>query len=335
MKALVTGATGFLGSHIVDRLLERGDGVRALVRAGADASYLGSRDVELVPGDITRPGSLPAAVAGADIVYHAAANVTDWDPWRRFQDDTIAGTRNLLQASVAAGVPRFLHISTDGVYALGALSKGITEDSRLERRFGWLDYYRRAKLAAEKIARRGGGRIAVAIVRPGLLLGERDRAVLPGVVAFLKSRSAMYLGDPGNRLPYVYAGDVAAACVLAATNEQAAGRIYNVVSDEHVTQRDLLGAVAEATGLRPPRRSAPFRAAYGLATAMEAWGVLRGRRRRPELTRFGVNLLGLDYQEDASRIGAELGWQAEVPMREAVRRSVEWAGSRRPQRVGG
>jgi nucleoside-diphosphate-sugar epimerase len=338
LKAFVTGATGFLGSHLVERLLERGDDVRALVRPTSNTIWLQEKGVGLVHGDVTHPVLLREAVSGADIVYHTAAKVGDWGRWSEFQAATVAGTRNVLRAAAGAGVPRLLHVSTDGVYALSTLSKGVTEESPLEKRFGFLDYYRRAKSLAERAARRCAreGRLNVTIVRPALLLGERDRAMFPGIVAFLKSGSAAYLGDGRNRIPYVYAGDVADACILAATEDRAGGQVYNVVSDEMVTQRDLLETVAEAAGLKPPRRSVPVPLVYSLAFAMEAWCLLARRRRvRPEITRFGVILLGYDYQEDASKIRRELGWEPKTPLREAVRRCVEWSDRRASARAGG
>jgi nucleoside-diphosphate-sugar epimerase len=336
VKALVTGATGFLGSHIAERLGQRGDDVRALVRPTSDTSFLESLGVELVRGDVTNARSLPAALEGVDVVYHAAAMVSDWGPWRDFRAVTINGTRNMLKAASAAGVKRFLHVSTDGVYRYQDLTEGVTEATPMEKRFGWLDYYRRSKTSAEKIARRfqRHGPMPVTIIRPALVLGERDAAMLPGVIAYLKSPSAVYIGSGKNQLPCIYAGDVAELCILAATAAEAAGETYNAVNPEYVTQRDLFEAAAEAAGLSPPRRSIPLRVVYAMAAGMEARARLRGWAHRPELTRFSVNLLGVDYREDCTK-ALRLGWQPEVPMREAVRRSVEWARARRAQPVGG
>ena len=339
MKALVTGATGFLGSHIAERLVKRGDSVRALVRATSDTSFLESLgDVELVEGDVTAARSLGAAVEGVDVIYHAAAMVSDWAPWRDFQSVTINGTRNMLKAAVAAGVPRFLHVSSDAVYRYQDLRHGVTEESPMETRFGPLDYYRRSKTAAEKIARRfqAKSNLAVSIVRPALILGERDAAMLPGLIAFLKSPSAAYMGNGRNVLPCVHASDVAELCILAATRDIAAGETYNAVNPEHVTQRDLLDTVAEIVGIAPPKRSIPFRAIYAIAIALEAAARTRGWSHRPDLTRFSANLIGIDYIESASKAMRDLGWQPQVTRREAVRRSVEYARShRRVQPVSG
>ncbi len=336
MQTLVTGATGFLGSHIADRLIERGDSVRALVRPTSDTSYLESR-AEFVVGDITEPDTLPAALAGVEVVYHAAANVADWGRWSKFKRVTVDGTRNMLRAAANAGVRRFLHVSSDAVYRFDDLARGVDESTRLETHFGPLDYYRRAKTAAEKVARRAHerGRVPVTIVRPALILGERDAAMLPGLVVFLKSSTAAYMGNGRNRLPCIHAGDVADLCIRAATTEEALGETYNAVNEEHVTQRDLFDAAAESAGIDAPRRSVPLRVLYTFAAVTEAIARLRGWSHHPDLTRFAVNLMGLDYIEDNSKARTELGWRAEVGMREAVRRSVEWTRERKREPATG
>src|SRR3990172_6004758 len=337
MRALAAGASGFIGSHIVERLVAVGDSVRALVRPTSDASFLRELGVELAHGDITDPASLPPAMDGIEAVYHAAAAVTDWGPWWLFQSVTIEGTRNVLEAAALAGVRRFLHVSTDGVYAHSYLGKPMTEETPLETRFAWWDYYRRFKLAAERLAWQyhAEGRLAVSAVRPGIVLGERDRVTVPGLAAYMRGKGAVCWGAGHNRLPCVYAGDVAAACLLAVASPQAAGQPYNVVSDEPATQRDLLQAIAEGAGLAAPRRSAPLPLVYAVALTMEVTCVATGRRWEPPLRRMPVTMLAAEYLEDASKARRELGWQPGVPMREAVRRCVEWRRAVRRQEVAG
>jgi nucleoside-diphosphate-sugar epimerase len=337
VKALVTGATGFIGSHIALHLVARGDSVRALVRPGSDTAFLEERGVELVRGDITEPESLPPALEGVETVFHAAALVTDWAPWSEFDRVTIGGTSFMLESAARADVSRFLHLSTDGVYAHRLLGRRMTEDSPLETRFTWWDYYRRSKLAADILARKyhAEGRLAVTVVRPGLVLGERDRVTLPGVIAFLKSATATYLGSGRNRLPYIYAGDLAEGCLLAADSEAAAGEAYNLVSREKVTQRDLYAAVGEECVLRLPRRHTPVPLVHALSFGMEVASVLSGRRSRPAISRFGVTMIGRPYVEDPSKADHDLGWRATTPLREAVRRAVAWDRAQRRQAVSG
>ena len=116
VSSLVTGATGLLGSHIVEQLVRAGERVRCLVRKTSDTSFLDTLNVEKVCGDITDPDSLGAAFRNIDVVYHCAARVTDWGPWEEFERTIVQGTKNCLEASLQAGVKRFLYVSTEGVY---------------------------------------------------------------------------------------------------------------------------------------------------------------------------------------------------------------------------
>ena len=337
MRVLVTGASGFIGSHIVERLVAAGDSVRAFVRPTSDVSFLREMGVELLVGDITDAATLPPAMDGVEAVYHAAAAVTDWGPWRLFRSVTIEGTRNVLEAAARADVGRFLHVSTDGVYAHGLLGRPWTEETPLETRFAWWDYYRRSKLAAERLAweHQAAGRLAVSVIRPGVVLGERDRVSVPGLAAYMRGKGAVCWGNGRNRLPCVYAGDVADVCRLAVASAKAPGQPYNAVSDEAVTQRNLFGAVAEAAGVKAPRRSVPLPLLHALALAMEVTCVATGRRWVPPLRRMPVTMLAGEYLEDASKARRELGWRPEVTMREAVRRCVGWQRAARRQGVAG
>ncbi len=113
---LVTGATGLLGSHIVEQLCQRGRPVRALVRSTSDTTWLETMPVEIVCGDVTDAQSISRAVQGVKVVYHAAARVGDWGPWHEFQRITIDGTENVISAAERAGVQRFIYISSISVY---------------------------------------------------------------------------------------------------------------------------------------------------------------------------------------------------------------------------
>jgi nucleoside-diphosphate-sugar epimerase len=245
-----------------------------------------------------------------------------------FESVTIGGTRNVVAAAVRTGA-KLLYVSSDAVYALRALKNVVTEKSPVERTFAWFDYYRRAKALAEQIVRRAieQDQIEASIVRPGLLLGERDQAMFTGMMSFLKSGMSVYIGSGHNRLPYVYVGDVAEACIQAATRPATVGEIYNVASDESVTQRDLLQAIANATGLNQPRRSVPVSVMNAIAFALEIASVVTGRRSRPAVTRYGVALMGLEYREDITKIRNELGWEPMVRLKEAIDRTVCWRES--------
>src|SRR5262249_31524302 len=154
-----------------EQLVSRGERVRALARAGSDTAFLQGLGVELAAGDLHDAGSLKRAFDGADIVYHCAARVSDWGPWKQFESETVTATRNVLAACAAASIGRLLHVSSISVYGRPRKVRLITEDMPLGRRFMWWDYYPQAKLLAENLVREYAG--AWTMVRPSWIYGPR------------------------------------------------------------------------------------------------------------------------------------------------------------------
>jgi nucleoside-diphosphate-sugar epimerase len=213
--ALITGATGLLGSHIAERLVARGDRVRALVRPSSDTAFLRSLGVELVPGDLSDPSSCVAALRGAAVVYHAAAKVGDWGTWRAFQVDCIDATAHLAAAAAGAGLGRFVHISSTSAYG-HPTDRGvpIDETAPLGQDLWWLwDYYTRSKVECERLLWRMAATdgLRLTVIRPSWLYGERDRTTVPRLVARLRSGGIPLIGRGDNPLSAIYAGEVAAA----------------------------------------------------------------------------------------------------------------------------
>ena len=165
---LVTGATGQLGSHIVEQLRAGGEAVRVLVRPGRDLRFLQQQGAEIVEGDLRDAAAVARAAQGASTVYHSAAKVSDWGPWQAFEEEAVTATRNVVAACKLAGVERLLHISSISVYGHPKLTAGarINEDTPLGQGFWMWDYYPRAKLLAEGIAREYSN---TTIVRPSWL----------------------------------------------------------------------------------------------------------------------------------------------------------------------
>ncbi|MHC5539804.1 NAD-dependent epimerase/dehydratase family protein, partial [Singulisphaera rosea] len=176
---LVTGGTGMLGSHIVERLVARGRRVRVLVRPGSRTHFLRELGVELFEGDLTDPDSAIEAARGAEVIYHAAAKVGDWGKWAEFQSSCLDATSNLGRAALRAGVRRFVHISSTSAY--GHPTEGgppVDESAPLGQNLWkpW-DYYTLSKVESERrlweLVERD--RLPLTIIRPSWLYGERDR----------------------------------------------------------------------------------------------------------------------------------------------------------------
>ena len=320
---VVTGATGLVGSHIVEHLAARGERVRALVRPTSDPAFLRDQGADLAVGDLHDPPSLGRAVEGADFVYHCAARVSDWGPWPLFQADTIDATRNVMQACRAAGVGRVLHVSSIAVYGRPRVKVGeVAEDAPLGQNLWLWDHYGRAKILAEEVVRRCCP--DATIVRPVWVYGPRDRASMPRVIAALRAGRVPIVGPGTNPLNALYAGDVAEGAILAATNPQTRGQAYNLSSAGEVTQVELLNTLTDALGLPRIRRRVPFSLVFRLAFLVEAWGRLLRRPTPPTLTRKAVCLVARSTRYSTEKARRHLGWRPQVDIHEGVRRTLEW-----------
>jgi len=325
---LVTGATGLLGSHIVEKLLAAGRPVRALVRPASDRRLLEQWGVQIADGDVTDADSLRAAMSGVRTVYHAAAQVGDWGPWERFVAVTIDGTRNALDAAAAAGVERFLHVSSISAYGHPD-GEGLVldETAPLGVALHRWSYYSRAKVEAERLAWAAwrSGRVAVTVVKPSWLYGPRDRASMPRLIRAIRAGKARLIGDGSNRLNLTYAANEAEGCILAATSDRAVGQSYNLSNDGTITQREYLSRIAACLGAPPVTRRVPYRAAYAAAFAMELFGHALRRRRPPLVTRYSVWLIGRRCFFSAEKARRELGWRPTVGYEEGIERAVRWS----------
>ena len=324
---LVTGATGLLGSHIVEQLRLRDRPVRALVRRGADVEWLKSQKVEFVEGDLSDAESLKKACAGVKIVYHAAARVGDWGPWEDFVRITIDGTRNLAKAASAAGVERFLHISSISAYGHPD-GEGLVfdETAPLGRQLHKWSYYSRAKVEAEKIlwAMHAAGEIRLTVVRPSWLYGPRDRATIFRLARMLRDRKTRILGDGENKLNVVYAGNVAEGVILAAESEKGTGEAFNCCNDGVMKQGEWMNLLAAALGAPPVTRHVPYKVAYNLAFILECVFHLVKSNKPPMITRYAVWLMGRRCYFSAEKARTVLGWKSTVSYEEGVKKTIAW-----------
>ncbi len=331
---LITGGTGLLGSHIAEQLVQRGERVRALVRANSDTSFLRSLGAELAIGDLNDPGSLPAAVDGCDVVYHCAARVGDWGPWPAFQSAVIDATASLLDACRKVGVGRVLHVSSIIVYGhpRERPDRFAEEEPLGQNLWMWGDYYCRAKIAAEELCRRYPGPLT--IVRPSWIYGPRDRTSLPRVFKALAAGRAAVVGRGDNRLNIVYAADVADGAIRAANTPVAIGRAYNLSSQGEMTQREFLDWITNALGRPRVRWHLPYRFAFYGGFLGEIVGRAIRLGRPPHFTRYVVALLGRSTRFSIERARTELGWEPRVPAAEGLRRTLEWYRSISPLKTG-
>ncbi len=326
----VTGGTGLVGSHAVEQALAAGHRVKALVRTGSNTTLLDRWGVEKVHGDLADADALRRGVDGADWVFNCAARVGDWgelDDFRRLNVDAL---RLLLDAATEAQVERFVHVSSLGVYE-GRDHFGTDETT--PPAINSLDAYTRSKTEAEVLALcytdttppelaalpyvqeqlakspLESPRLPLAIVRPGFIYGERDRTVLPKLLARLRSGVFAYFGSGEQALNCIYVKNLVHGMFLAAERPEAVGQVFNLTDGDRVSKRQFVGRVAELAGLKPPTRKIPKPVAKFLAKLLERRARRRGDTDPPliNMARYKFLALNLDYSIAKAR--RVLGYQ--------------------------
>jgi dihydroflavonol-4-reductase len=318
--ALVTGANGFVGSHVVRALLARGDRVRVLVRENADVRALAGLDVEVVLGDLRYFDSVERVVAGCDEVYHVAADYRLWltDPASMYATN-LEGTQHILRAATSAGVSRIVHTSTVG--ALGIPHGGIGREDTPSSLAAMTGHYKRSKYMAEQAALEAARAGApVIIVNPSTPIGALDFKPTPTgriIVDFLNRRMPAYV-ETG--LNIVDVEDVARGHLLAAER----GRIGEkyILGGENLTLKEFLGRLAVISGLPAPIMRIPYAVAFGYALGAEA--VARTvTRRAPRASLTEVRMSRKRMFFDSSKARVELGY-SHGPIDAALTAAIEF-----------
>jgi nucleoside-diphosphate-sugar epimerase len=331
MNVLITGASGGLGSHLVEAFTSRRHHVTGIVRSWASAGHLARTPATFVQADITEPASRWGIAAGHDCVIHTAARVGGNSRHRDHVRADQQGTANVLAAAVRGGCSRFIHISSIAVYELPTDGGSVSESTPLESCPARWNHYVSAKLQTERLVQEyhRQGRIAVTVLRPSIFLGRYDRHTTPHILRLLESPLAGIIGEGTNLIPCVTLSELADLVVNAAESGDAAGRTYNVSGRTGFSQRDLLETHAAALG-RPVRRRVSRRVAWSVAALLDTVAGVASQESQPLLSRFIVMVAGMNCRIDCSLAAADLGWQGRSELAEAIRESVTWLRERRP-----
>jgi nucleoside-diphosphate-sugar epimerase len=322
----LTGATGFIGGHLAERLVREGHEVRCLVRATSDTSLLEALDVELAVGDLTSSSSLLDAVKGCRYTFHCGALVSDWATVAEIRRINVEGTRNVLEASLASGVERFIHFSSTDVYGYpgGAAIEETYSATRLR------NWYAETKLAAEAEVRRAsqGQAIDAVILRPATVYGPRSKEVV-GEIARAIRNGSMLLIDGGRAVAGLcYVQNLIDGALLALSHQNAPGEAFNLSDGLDVTWKQFTQDLARGLGCAPPRFSMPYWVANAVGFSLEhsyrALRSLLGLTTPPLLSRQAVQIMGSDQDFSTRKARELLGWEPRVGYEAGLRATIEW-----------
>ena len=324
MKTLVTGATGFLGSHVARALAGRGEDVRVLVRPSSDVRALEGLSAERAQGDLRDAASLAAALKGVSRVFHVAADYRLWAPDpREIYESNVGGTQNLLEAARQAGIEKFVYTSTVATIAVqrhGALPDESTQSSISEM----IGHYKRSKFEAEACALQSARTgLPVVIVNPTTPVGPGDWKPTPTgkiIVDFLNGRMPGYV-DTG--LNFVPVEDCARGHLLAADRGRIGERY--ILGGRNLTLKEMLDMVSAASGKPAPRWKIPYVLAY--AAGWVDSGVSGVLGREPHIPIEGVRMARHKMFVNGSKAERELGF-VPGPIESAMERAVAWYYSR-------
>ena len=319
----MTGATGLVGSHLVERLIERGDEVHALIRNHAKAKPLAQMGAILVEGDLTDADSLLNAMDNFDVVYHCAAQVAlpHQGDRQHIISTNVKGTEDMLNACIQKGVKRFVFVSSVAVYG-GSRESGITEDHPYDIHGLYSESKVRAEEAVLNIVKDHD--IEWVMLRPCVIYGPRDFNFLPQFIDSFSGTFFPLINGGKAIMDLVYVTDVAEALILAGTSSEAQGEIYNVTdggkhSVKHIVE--TMGTVMDR----------PFRAFYVpawlaliFATISHSISKLLHPNKDQLISPDGVRTISKNHHFNSAKIVKELGFEPKVDLKHGLKMTLDW-----------
>jgi nucleoside-diphosphate-sugar epimerase len=318
-KTLVTGATGFVGSHLVDRLLARGRAVKCLVRETSNLRYLKDPRIEFIYGGLDAATNWDEALSGVDMIYHVAGTTFA----RRAKDyftTNQKGTESILAAAVKRRdqIKRFVQISSLAAVGPGRDGKPVDEETQPAP----ITPYGRSKLMGEEAVKAVGDLLPFTIVRPPAVYGPRDYAIYEFFKAIARGISPT-IGRKDKWISLVHVHDLVDGIILAGEAEASTGKTYFISSEDMYSMRAAAAVIAGLMGRKVRTITIPRPLAFGAAVAAEAVAAMT--RKLPLINRDKVTDLSQTcWACSVEKAKRELGYSQRVPLEEGLRGTIEW-----------
>lgn len=313
--AFVTGGSGFVGNHLVARLVRDGDTVRGIARSDASARALEQAGAEAHRGDLGDVDRLAEAMRGCEVVFHVAAR-TSGGTWAQFRQDNVEGTAHVLEAARRAGVRRLVHVGTEAALMAGDPLVRVDESAPL--RPDSAAPYAATKAEAERLVREANGPdLETVVLRPRFVWGAGDTSVLPGIVRTMESGQFAWIGGGHHPTDTTNVLNAVEGLVLAARRGTPGG-VYFVTDGEPTDFRDFVTALVATQGVVAPTRSLPYPVALAAARSLEfLWRTLR-LKGQPPVDLLSVWVSGQECTIDDSAAREELGYRPVITRDEGL-----------------
>jgi len=322
-SVLVTGGSGFLGTSIVRRLVDRGDRVRSLARNLYPA--LEAMGVEQVQGNIADPATVDEACRGMDAVFHTAAKPPPWGEYDDYYQTNVVGTRNVIEACLHQQVSRLIFTSTPSVIFNGDDLEGVDESFPYPAKY--TSYYPATKAMAEqRVVKAADQGLNTIILRPHEIWGPGDPHFVPRLLA--RAKKLKQIGDGKNLVDTTYIDNAADAHLLAADklreNPRLAGNIYFISQGEPMPAWDMINAILRCAGYGPVKGQVPFRVAWLMGALLEFCYKTLRISGEPPMTRFLAEAVASSHWFNIDAAKKDLGYRPRVPTAEGLQRLEQW-----------
>ena len=322
MKALVTGANGFLGTYLVNHLLDHKYDVATLTRKKTNA--LTSLNVDCFHGDIRDIDMIEKAFADVDVVFHTAAVSGVWGSWQKYHSTNTVGTRNVVECCLRRGVSRLVYTSSPSVTFTG--DHQIHQDESAAYAKTWLCNYPKSKALAEQhvLDSDDHAKLMTCALRPHLIWGPGDRHLIPRMINRGRMKQLRRVGDGTNQIDTTYVDNAAHAHVLAAEalvkGSPVCGSAYFISNGDPVNCWGFIDEVLALAGVPKISKKISYYWAYRLGAALETWYDMLNKKEEPRMTRFLAAQLAKSHYFDISRARRDFGYEPIVSHEEGMRR---------------
>lgn len=324
MRALITGATGFVGKALALRLQALGVEVTGIGRNPTGLAQIEAAGVRAIRADLRDAAAIQNACQGQAVVFHVGALSTPWGRAQDFYQSNVTGTQNVIRGCEQHAVGRLVYVSTPSIYFRFAPRLDVCEDAPLPSQPA--NEYARSKLLAEAEIDRAFARgLPTVTLRPRAIFGPGDTAILPRLIARLRSGKMPVIGDAQNITDLTYIDNIIDALVLCVSSPWATlGKKYNITNGEPVKLWEMIAKLCAELGYPYPHHRISYRVADSLAAALEIlYGLLPGYP-EPPLTRYTVSVVAQSATLNIEAARRELGYQPRVSLAEGFARFIRW-----------
>lgn len=324
MKVFITGATGLIGRHLVERLVQDKHSVTALVRPSSKVEHLQNLGVNLCYGDITHSRDFfTTHLKGMEWVFHAAAHVSEWADRNEMIRANVGPLETLARSTDPKSLRRFVFLGSMSV--LGMQKQENVDENAPCILTG--DNYNYTKVMAERLAVRLAREegIPITVIRPPYVYGPYDSQIFPRMIQSLRNGLFKYIGDGDQPFTLIYVKNLVDALILAAMNEKAKpGEIYMVTDGEPITRRELVETLCEELGIEKPRSKVPVWLAYAVCPVFEGLSKLTKNNKIPLVNKSRIKFMHSHLTFNIEKARMELGYNPGYGVHEAVRSSARW-----------